>query len=512
MSSPSHPPRPPHPPAATDPDGAGIARSDGPAATEAAPIAGVSGPSSLFADPPASGGPPSRGLGASEATLVGPGADRRQLPDRIGRYRIKRMLGFGGMGTVYEAVQDHPRRTVALKVMKPGIASRSALKRFEYESQVLARLRHPGIAQVYDAGTYGGDENAAPPTPPTPYFAMEYIPGGQSIVDYSKAKQLNIRQRLQLFVRVCDAVHHGHQKGVIHRDLKPANILIDSTSGETIGQPKVIDFGVARTTDSDIAVTTLQTDVGQLIGTLQYMSPEQCAADPADIDTRSDVYGLGVILYELLADKLPYDVTGVAVYDATRVVRDQIPARLTTINAQLGGDIETIVFKSLEKDRDRRYQSAAELARDINRYLSAEPISARRASVPYLLKVFARRNRPIVVAAGVVFLAMVVGIVVTSMALVRARAVASRGEAAVRQSARELGDANLDLGRARLALEQYEDSERALLTALRLFSDASIERQAAHADTLRALINLYTAWGKPEKAAEYRTQLDTIGR
>ena len=500
--------------------------------------AGVAGGSSLFGDPhqpeadgserpptlppynprPGAGearmdgapGSHGSGAGAADATVVGPGADRRHLPERIGRYRIRRLIGFGGMGAVYEAVQDHPRRTVALKVMKPGVASRSALRRFEYESQVLARLRHPGIAQVYDAGTY--DDGLGP----TPFFAMEYIPGGQSITDYAKAKQLNVRQRLQLFVRVCDAVHHGHQKGVIHRDLKPANILIDSTGGESIGQPKVIDFGVARTTDSDIAVTTLQTDVGQLIGTLQYMSPEQCAADPADIDTRSDVYALGVILYELLADRLPYDVTGVTVYDATRMVRDQIPARLTTINAQLGGDIETIVFKALEKDRDRRYQSAAELARDINRYLSAEPISARRASVPYLLKVFARRNKSVVIAAAAVFLALVAGIVGTSIGLVRANRLAAVAEADRRQheaeTAKVLGALHLELGRARVALGQYEGAERSLLAADQFYSTAGVAHQAGYADTLRALIDLYTAWERPERAEEYRRRLDALER
>ncbi|MHC4775079.1 MAG: serine/threonine-protein kinase, partial [Planctomycetota bacterium] len=186
------------------------------------------------------------------------------MSKRIGHYHVKRIIGIGGMGTVYEAVQEHPRRAVALKVMKPGIASRSALRRFEDESQILARLRHPNIAQVYEAGTY--DEGAGP----VPYFAMEYIPDARPVTDYAQAKALSTRQRLELFAKVCDAIHHGHQKGIIHRDLKPGNILVDPN-----GEPKIIDFGVARTTDSDLAVTTLQTDVGQLIGTLQYMSPEQ---------------------------------------------------------------------------------------------------------------------------------------------------------------------------------------------------------------------------------------------
>ena len=261
-----------------------------------------------------------------EVTETLPDAPAR-LPKQIGQYHIKRAIATGGMGTVYEAVQERPRRTVALKVMKQGIASRSALRRFEYESQILARLRHPGIAQVFEAGTHHDG------TSTVPYFVMEYIPNAKPINKYADEKRLGSRERLELFAQVCDAVQHGHQKGIIHRDLKPGNILVDSQ-----GQPKIIDFGVARSTDSDMAVTTLQTDVGQLIGTLQYMSPEQCEADPHDIDTRSDVYALGVVIYELLCGKLPYYVTGVAMHEATRIIREQHPTKLSTINRALRGD------------------------------------------------------------------------------------------------------------------------------------------------------------------------------
>ncbi|UCC32254.1 MAG: serine/threonine protein kinase, partial [Phycisphaerales bacterium] len=204
------------------------------------------------------------------------------LPQHIGQFHVKDVIASGGMGTVYRAMQKQPRRTVAVKVMRQGIASRSALRRFEYESQLLARLRHPGIAQVYEAGTH--DDPAAPGSP-VPFFAMEYIPNAKPITQYAQEKKLGTRERMELFAQVCDAIHHGHQKGIIHRDLKPSNILVDAQ-----GQVKIIDFGVARSTDSDLAVTTLQTDIGQLIGTLQYMSPEQCEADPHNIDTRSDVY------------------------------------------------------------------------------------------------------------------------------------------------------------------------------------------------------------------------------
>jgi len=343
-------------------------------------------------------------LPVSGPTLIGPGT-------HIGRYHLKRLIGSGGMGAVYEAVQEQPRRTVALKIMKRGIASRSALRRFEYEAQLLARLRHPGIAQVYEAGTH--DDGSGP----VPFFALEYIPGARTLTDHAKEKGLTTRQRLELFTLVCDAVHHGHQKGIIHRDLKPANILVDS-----LGQPKIIDFGVARATDSDLAVTTLQTDVGQLIGTLQYMSPEQTDADPHDIDTRSDVYTLGVVLFELLCDRPPYRMESASVIEAATVVRDQAPTRPSTINKGLRGDIETIVLKALEKDRDRRYRSASQLADDIHRYLRDEPITARPPSVAYQARMFARRHRVLVGAGTVVGLALVVAVVGIAWGLVQAKA------------------------------------------------------------------------------------------
>ncbi|MHC4273274.1 MAG: protein kinase domain-containing protein [Planctomycetota bacterium] len=326
-----------------------------------------------------------------------------RIPDKIGHYRIKRVIAAGGMGIIYEAVQDHPRRTVALKVIKQGIASRSALRRFEYEAQILARLRHPGIAQVYEAGMHDDGSGG------TPFFAMEYIAGAKDIVEYAEAKELGTRSRLRLFTKACEAVHHGHQKGIIHRDLKPANILIDST-----GQPKIIDFGVARATDSDLAMPTLQTDVGQLVGTVQFMSPEQIDADPHDIDTRSDVYALGIVLYRLVTNQLPYDVSSTAIYEATRMVREQQPKRVSAIDRTLRGDVETIVLHALEKDRDRRYQSALELAQDIERYLHNRTIRARPPTLAYSFKTFVRRNKLIVGAVAAVFAALVFGIVGTS--------------------------------------------------------------------------------------------------
>ena len=301
---------------------------------------------------------------------------------RIGGFHIKSVIGSGGMGTVYLATQDEPRRDVALKLMKHGIASRSALRRFKFEAQLLARLRHPGIAQIYESGTHDDGSGGVP------YFAIEYIPGALPLTTYAKERKLDIGERLDLFTEVCDAVAHGHQKGIIHRDLKPDNILVDSR-----GRPRIIDFGVARATDSDLAVTTLQTDLHQIIGTLQYMSPEQCGNDALDIDTSSDVYALGVVLYELLCDQLPYDSSSSLLPAAVETIRTQEPARPSTINRALKGDLETIVLKALNKGRDRRYRTAADFGDDIRRYLNHEAIVARPPSLAYLLRLLARRHR-----------------------------------------------------------------------------------------------------------------------
>jgi eukaryotic-like serine/threonine-protein kinase len=330
-------------------------------------------------------------------------------PARLGRYSILRVLGEGGMGTVFEAEQENPRRSVALKVIRASVLSPESLRRFSHESQVLGRLQHPGIAQIYEAGTVQDERGSD-----VPFFAMEFV-AGVPLTEHAARKHLGTRERLDLVARICDAVSHAHQKGVIHRDLKPGNILVDDS-----GQPKILDFGVARATNSDIQQTTLQTDVGQLIGTVPYMSPEQVAGDPSALDTRSDVYALGVIAYELLVGRLPYDLKRKMIHEAVRIIKEDEPTRLSSIDRTLRGDVETIVAKALEKDKVRRYPSAESLASDIRRYLRHETITARPASTWYQVQKFSRRNPALVLALLVAFFVLVAGLIGTSYGLKQA--------------------------------------------------------------------------------------------
>jgi eukaryotic-like serine/threonine-protein kinase len=376
---------------------------------------------SMSDDPTVEGGPqnpqgPDRtpNIGGAAASVK----HAPSLPTRIGRYRIVRLLGEGGMGAVYEAQQDQPRRSIALKVLRSAWASPQLLRRFEQESQTLGRLHHPGIAQIYEAGT----ANTA--FGPEPYFAMEII-HGKPLIEYANEAKLSTRQRLMLMIQICEAVQHAHQRGIVHRDLKPGNILVDQS-----GQPKILDFGIARVMDSDTEQMTRQTDIGQLLGTLPYMSPEQVEADPAAIDTRTDVYALGVILYELLTNKMPYTLSQ-HLTEAVQTIQQVDPVPLSSVSPLYRGDIETIVGKALEKDKARRYGSAAELADDIRRYLEDRPISARPPSTSYQLKKFARRHKVLVVGVPALFLVLVAGVVASTWEAVRAR----RAEARMRTEA-----------------------------------------------------------------------------
>jgi WD40 repeat protein/predicted Ser/Thr protein kinase len=343
------------------------------------------------------------------STLVPPpgaSAGAPALSRRIGRYRVVRRLGEGGMGTVYEAEQDSPRRTVALKVMRPGLDSPELRKRFAQEAGILGRLHHVGIALVHEGGVTEDGRL---------YFAMEFI-RGLTLDEHVRRHSPEVRARLELVALVCDAVQHAHEQGVVHRDLKPANVLVEES-----GQPKVLDFGVASATGAGVLGSTAHTRTGQLIGTLGYMSPEQVAADVRAIDARSDVYALGVILYELLADRLPYRVDGLPIPEVVRVIREEEPSRLGSINNHFRGEIETIVAKALEKEKARRYQSAGELAEDLRHYLAREPIRARLPSVAYQVRRFVGRHQGLVAGTAVVFAALLAATIISLLSAREAR-------------------------------------------------------------------------------------------
>ena len=341
-------------------------------------------------------------------------------PDHIGPYRIVRVLGQGGMGIVYEAEQFEPfRRSVALKVIRLGMDTRDILARFEAERQALAVMDHPNIAKALDAGTTEGGR---------PYFVMELVRGAP-LTDYCDRQGLSTRERLELFIAVCQGVQHAHQKGVIHRDLKPSNILVVEHDGRPV--PKIIDFGIAKAVDRRLTASDFATQVGELVGTPAYMSPEQAQSSGLDIDTRADIYSLGMVLYELVTGVLPFEPRGLELlvfiaqhlYSekdhptpsqrfASLAAQEAMPAakqRQTTVaglRKELKGDLDWIVLKAIEKDRARRYEWASGLAGDLQRYLKNQPVTARPPSTLYSLGKFVRRHRLAVAAGGVAFVAL----------------------------------------------------------------------------------------------------------
>lgn len=288
----------------------------------------------------------------------------------LGGVKIVRLIGEGGMGRVYEAQQARPSRTVAVKVIRQGITSEKTMRRFEREAEFLGKLQHPGIAQIFVVGTYSSDFGDVP------FYVMEHLADAKPLTNYAHEQGLELHERVRLFKLVCEAVAHGHDRGIVHRDLKPGNILVDAN-----GSPKVIDFGVARSTDSNLTLESMKTDTGQLIGTVQYMSPEQFGPDPDDLDGRADVYSLGVVLYELLSGSPPYSVKKKALHEASRVVCEEVPPPLRSVAKVIPRDISAIAERALQKDRRHRYYTAGELAADLGRFLDGKPVKAQPSSV-----------------------------------------------------------------------------------------------------------------------------------
>jgi serine/threonine protein kinase len=352
---------------------------------------------------------------------------------RIGPYRLMEQIGEGGFGLVFVAEQQEPvRRKVALKVIKPGMDSAQVIARFEAERQALALMDHPNIARVLDAGATESGR---------PYFVMELV-RGIPISDYCDQNQLTPRERLELFVTICHAIQHAHQKGIIHRDVNPTNVLVTSHDGKPVA--KVMDFGVAKATHQHLTERTIYTQFAQMIGTPLYMSPEQAEMSGLDIDTRSDIYSLGVLLYELLTGSTPLEKKrfATAAYDEIRrLIREQEPPRPSQrlspsdtlpsvaasrkteparLSRMMRGELDWIVMKALEKDRNRRYDTANSLAADIERYLRDETIQARPPSSMYKLRKFAQRNRAAVLTGSLVAAALLTAAVVSTSLAVRA--------------------------------------------------------------------------------------------
>jgi tetratricopeptide (TPR) repeat protein/tRNA A-37 threonylcarbamoyl transferase component Bud32 len=449
----------------------------------------------FLSSPTAAAAPPAAGEAPVEAGQM------------IGRYKLLQSIGEGGMGAVWLAEQREPvKRRVALKIIKLGMDTKQVIARFEAERQALALMDHLNIAKVLDAGSTESGR---------PYFVMEYI-NGVPILEYCDRERLATKERLELFVSVCHAIQHAHQKGVIHRDIKPSNVLVTLHDGVPV--PKVIDFGIAKATSAELTSKTLFTEHRQLIGTPAYMSPEQAEMSGLDIDTRSDVYSLGVLLYELLTGTTPFDIRALlesGFAEMMRAIREDEPHKPSTrvsslgdtaartaevrrvdtkkLGASLRGDLDWIVMKCLEKDRTRRYESASGLAADIKRHLGDEPVTAGPPGAAYQLRKFVKRHRGRVIAGVVVALVLVLGVVGTTAGLIRALAESERADgeaskaklaAAAEAAAKVTAQENEQLARAEArraeAAKEEEARARRRAETIRDFVIVALKAGDAH--------------------------------
>ncbi len=422
------------------------------------------------------------------------GKPLHEIGTYIGSYKLLRILGEGGFGIVYLAEQQRPiKRQVALKIIKPGMDSTQVIRRFEAERQALALLDHPNVAHVYDADTTEAGR---------PYFAMEFVKG-VPITEHCDRQKLTIEERLRLFIQVCEAIQHAHQKGIIHRDIKPSNIQVCIEGEQAI--PKVIDFGVAKALSQPLTERTLVTEQGQLIGTPEYISPEQAEMTNQDIDTRSDIYSLGVLLYELLTGTLPFESQTLrrgSLDQMRQIIRETEPktpsTRVSSLDAEastrlakccqndtatlrrrLRGDLDWITLKAMDKDRMRRYQTAHALAEDIERHLNNEPVLAGRPGTLYRFQKLVRRNKVVFAAASIVSMALIVGLAVSTWMFVRERQARERAVAAEQAQSRLRQEA--ETARAE------EAAQRRQAEALAYASDMSLAQEAlARSDLGRA--------------------------
>ncbi|MEM8946073.1 MAG: protein kinase [Planctomycetota bacterium] len=461
-----------------------------------------------------------------------------QAGTTIGRYKLLEKIGHGGFGDVYMAQQLEPvKRRVALKIIKLGMDTKQVVARFEAERQALALMDHPNIARVLDGGETASGR---------PYFVMELV-RGDPITEYCDREKLSTRERLKLFQQVCQAIHHAHQKGVIHRDIKPTNVLITVADGQPLA--KVIDFGIAKATNTELTEKTLFTEFRQLIGTPQYMSPEQAERSGVDIDTRSDIYSLGVLLYEILTGRTPVDPTSLksaAWEELQRMIREDEPQRPSMAVTALGsdselvaksrgtepgrlgnllkGDLDWIVLKSLEKDRTRRYGAASDLADDVQRYLDDEAVVATPPSAGYKFRKFLRRNRATILVAGALIAALLFGLVTTSISAfwaMRERDHARQAELAAREAeqtaveASHRADQQADRARRMAAMvgNPFRDKRDAESLARAWLADIEAFKQAGSLTEKEILIQqcqLATWWMQYGGGREARSIIEEI--